>query len=424
MRFIVHGQRHLEGTLTPVGNKNAALPMLAASVLTDRPITLKNVPLIKDVLVMLDILEDLGVSVEQKGRTFTLCARSLKKTRLDPTLCHLVRSSILFAGPLTARHGNAHLHPPGGDVIGHRCLDTHLHGLRTLGTIIKGGRSYSLTAKQLKGSFILFDEASVTATENIMMAATLAQGTTTLYNAACEPHVHDLGLLLNKMGAQISGLGTNCVKIKGVKQLNGATHTIGPDYIEIGSFVAAAAATKGSLTIQTKLDPLIFPILERTFRKLGICWKSSGKNLILSNKQTLRIQKDVGSSIPKIEDGTWPAFPSDLMSVVIVLSTQLHGTILFFEKLFESRMYFVDQLIGMGAQIVQCDPHRVLVNGPARLHGYHMASPDIRAGMALVIAALCAKGKSIIENAQVIDRGYERIDEKLQALGADIVRED
>jgi UDP-N-acetylglucosamine 1-carboxyvinyltransferase len=423
-RFIIHGQRRLAGLFTPAGNKNAVLPMLAASVLTDQPVTLRNVPQILDVQVMLDLLASLGVAVQQMGRTVTLSAANLRKRRLDPDLCRRVRSSILLAGPLSARHGRAILYPPGGDVIGRRRLDTHFDGLRALGINVQGGRYYSLRCKQLRGAEILLDEASVTATENILMAATLASGTTILSNAACEPHVHDLGRLLQKMGARIQGLGTNRIRVQGVPSLRGAVHTVGPDYIETGSFFAAAAATHGELVASALPDSLSVHVIQRAFQKLGVSFAKQNDHLVLPARQRLRIQADIGGAIPKIEDGAWPAFPSDLMSVAIVLATQAQGAILFFEKMFESRMYFVDRLLDMGAHLIPCDPHRVVVTGPARLRGTHLTTPDIRAGMSLVIAALCAKGESIIDNADLIDRGYERVDERLRALGADIVRQD
>jgi UDP-N-acetylglucosamine 1-carboxyvinyltransferase len=421
-RFIIHGGRRLGGTYVPSGNKNAVLPMLAACVLTDEPVTLENLPLIEDVRAMLAILDGLGVAVDLHERTVTLCARGLRRSRLDPELCRRVRSSILFAGPLTARLGRATLAPPGGDVIGRRRLDTHFDGLRALGIEAEGGRQYTFRRRKLEGAAIVLDEASVTATENVMMAAVLAKGRTVLFNAACEPHVLDLGLLLNKMGARIQGLGTNRLEIEGVERLLGAVHEVQPDTIEIGSFVAAAAATGGELNVTgVPFEPLW--IMGKAFQKLGIRMDLEGHALHVPPRQRLRVRRDFGAAIPKIDDGPWPMFPSDLMSVSIVAATQAHGSILFFEKMFESRMYFVDYLVGMGAGIVVCDPHRVLVTGPSRLHGTHMASPDIRAGMALLIAALCAKGESVIDNAQSIDRGYETVDAKLRALGADIVRE-
>lgn len=423
-RFIINGRNPLNGTFTPLGNKNAVLPMLAACVLTDKPVTLHNVPWIDDVHVMLELLSSLGVDIRKTGRTVRLHAASLRDGKLNPALCRRVRSSILLAGPLTARHGGATLYPPGGDVIGRRRVDTHFDGLTALGIDVRAGRSYTLKRqRRFKGADILLDEASVTATENIMMAAVLAPGRTVLYNAACEPHVQDLGALLIKMGAKIEGLGSNRLVIDGVKTLRGAEHEVQPDHIEVGSFAAAVAATGGSVRIRCGANTTGLLVIERAFTRLGVPWKLQRGVLSISPASPMRIASDVGFAIPKIEDGPWPAFPSDLMSVAIVLATQAEGTLLFFEKMFESRMYFVDQLIAMGARIVQCDPHRVLVSGPSPLHGSHMATPDIRAGMALLIAALCAQGQSIIENATIIDRGYEQIDERLRALGADIVRE-
>jgi UDP-N-acetylglucosamine 1-carboxyvinyltransferase len=423
-RFIIHGGKRLAGTYVPGGNKNAVLPMLAACVLTDEQVILENVPLIDDVRTMLELLVNIGVSVDLKDHSVRLCARGLRRSRLDPELCRKVRSSILLAGPLAARLGRATLSPPGGDVIGRRRLDTHFQGLKALGIEVEGGRHFVFRRKKiLEGASIILDEASVTATENVLMAAVLARGETTIFNAACEPHVTDLAILLNKMGARIVGLGTNRLQITGVETLKGTAHTVQPDFIEIGSFVAAAAVTGGELKVQG-VDPEPMAIIGRTFSKLGIKLQLEGGSVSLPARQKLRIVKDFGAAIPKIEDGPWPMFPSDLMSVGIVAATQAHGTALFFEKMFESRMYFVDYLIGMGAGIVVCDPHRVLVTGPTRLHSTQMASPDIRAGMALLIAALCAKGESVINNAQSIDRGYERVDEKLRAFGADIVREE
>jgi len=422
-RFIIHGGKRLSGTYVPGGNKNAVLPMLAACVLTDQPVVLENVPLIEDVRTMLDLLSGIGVDIERKGHTVRICAKGLRRSKLDPELCRKVRASILLAGPMAARLGRVTLSPPGGDVIGRRRLDTHFLGLQALGIDVEGGKNFVFRRKRLEGAAMVLDEASVTATENVLMAATLAKGETTIFNAACEPHVTDLALLLNKMGAQITGLGTNRLIIHGVEALGGATHTVQPDYIEIGSFVAAAAATGGELKVGgVEAEPML--IISKTFQKLGIKLQIDGASLTLPARQTRRIVRDFGSAIPKIEDGPWPMFPSDLMSVLLVAATQAKGPVLFFEKMFESRMYFVDYLIGMGAGIVVCDPHRVLVTGPSRLHGISMASPDIRAGMALLIAALCAKGESVIYNAQTIDRGYERVEERLRALGADIVREE
>jgi len=421
-RFIINGRHRIGGVFQPSGNKNAVLPMLAACLLTGEKIVLHNAPLIQDVLTMLEILADLGVKVDQAGNTVTLHAASVRKKKLDKNLCARVRSSILFAGPMVARHGRVVIYPPGGDVIGRRRLDSHFVGLRALGVEISGGDHFAFSSKNLKGAQILLDEASVTATENVIMAAALADGQTTIFNAACEPHVQDLCLLLNKMGANISGLGTNLLRIEGVAELHGAEHRVSQDHIEIGSFLAAAAVTGGELTIQGVAESHITPIL-RPFHTLGVDLRLENETLKLVPRKKLRLRVEHGLTIPKIEDGPWPGFPSDLMSIAIVLGTQTAGTALFFEKMFESRMYFVDRLIDMGAKIVQCDPHRVVVIGPSRLHAIPLSSPDIRAGMGLLIAALCAKGTSIIHNAEIIDRGYERVEERLRALGADITRE-
>jgi len=421
-RFIINGRRKIGGVFQPSGNKNAVLPMLAACLLTDEELELRNVPRIEDVATMLAILTDLGVSVNQKERTVRLCARGIRKRRLNRELCHKVRSSILFAGPMIARHGRIVIYPPGGDVIGRRRLDSHILGLRALGVEITGGENFTFRRQALRGADILLDEASVTATENILMAAVLAPGTTTLFNAACEPHVQDLGCLLMKMGARITGLGTNLLRVEGVESLHGAAHDVAPDHIEIGSFLAAAAVTGGDLTITPVSWHDMAPIL-RPFQTLGITLTLDEDGLRLLSRRRPRVRSELGLAVPKIEDGPWPNFPSDLMSVAIVAGTQAQGTVLFFEKMFESRMYFVDRLIDMGARLVPCDPHRVVVIGPSSLHAIPVSSPDIRAGMALLIAALCAKGTSVINNAEVIDRGYERVEERLRALGADIVRE-
>lgn len=422
-RLIIRGGKSITGTFRPLGNKNAVLPMLAASVLTDEPLTLDNVPQILDVENMLKLLAALGVVISRRGHSVTLCARGLHSTTLDSALCAKVRGSILLAGPLAARHGRAILSAPGGDVIGRRRLDTHFEGLAQLGIRMKWqNNTFHLARRRLRGAELLLDEASVTATENILMAATLAPGRTTIFNAACEPHVQDLGNLLTKMGARISGLGTNRIEVEGVKTLRGARHRVGPDYIEIGSVLAAAAATGGALTVTELPDATTLQVMRRAFGRLGVTWRVADGRLILPARQRLRVQQDLGGAIPKMEDGIWPAIPSDLLSVALVLATQTKGEILFFEKLFESRMYFVDRLLEMGATLVQCDPHRVVVSGPAKLRAQHITSPDIRAGMALIIAALCAKGTTVIEQAEMVDRGYERIEARLRALGADIRR--
>ena len=423
-RFIINGGRKIGGTFHPRGNKNAVLPMLAACTLTDQPVVLRNVPLIIDVLVMLELLESIGVDVSLDDHTVTLCAENLQTTELDRALCARVRTSILLAGPLTARHGSATVYPPGGDVIGRRRLDTHLYGLRSMGADISVDQAYRFKAGPLHAWKMVFDEASVTATENVLMAASLAEGTSTIYNAACEPHVQDLCHFLNQMGADISGIGTNNLTIRGVKKLHGAEYAVQPDYIEVGSYIAAAVVTGGALTIPNAGEPLTLQVMQRTFSRLGVQWTRDGRDLNVPQQTERCIHPDIGSATPKIEDGIWPAFPSDLMSVSIVLATQTRGTALFFEKMFESRMYFVDHLMSMGADIIQCDPHRVVVIGPTQLRGSLLTSPDIRAGMAMLIAACCAEGQSIIKNAQVIDRGYETIEHRMAELGADIVREE
>ncbi len=423
-KFIIQGGKPIGGTFHPRGNKNAVLPMLAACVLTDQPVVLHNVPLINDVKVMLQLLESIGVQVSLKDHTVTLCAKGIQTTELDKALCAKVRTSILLAGPMTARHGGATIYPPGGDVIGRRRLDTHFYGLRSLGVEISTDEAYRFKAGPLSAWKMVFDEASVTATENVLMAATLAKGTSTIYNAACEPHVQDLAHLLNKMGADISGIETNNLTIHGVEKLHGTEYTVQPDYIEVGSYIAASVVTGGQLTIPNAGDPLTLQVMQRAFSKLGVDWTRDGRTLVVPQQPTRCIRPDEGNATPKIEDGIWPAFPSDLMSVCIVLATQTQGTALFFEKMFESRMYFVDHLMAMGANIIQCDPHRVVVIGPTQLRGSMLTSPDIRAGMAMLIAACCAEGESVIKNAQVIDRGYEAIEDRLAALGADIVRID
>ena len=420
-KFIIQGGKRISGTHKTPGNKNAALPMLAACVLTDQPVVLQNVPLIKDVRTMLALLEQLGASVELHGHSVTVCCAGLRKRKLDAALCRNARSSILFAGPMAARHGRVTVSPPGGDVIGRRRLDTHFEGLALLGISVQADRDYVFQRNDFKAADILLDEASVTATENIVMAAVLAPGRTTIFNAACEPHVQDLCRMLTKMGAQIQGIGTNYLTIEGVTALDGVRHRIAPDYVEAASFITAAALTGGALRVNDVVEA-DFAIVGKHFARLGVRWDISEGSLHVPAQQSLKIQDDFGAAVPKIEDGTWPNFPSDLMSVSIVLASQADGTMLFFEKMFESRMYFVDRLIEMGARIIQCDPHRVVVTGPTQLLGTRLSSPDIRAGMSLLLAALCAKGESIIENAHVIDRGYESVDRELRRLGADIER--
>jgi UDP-N-acetylglucosamine 1-carboxyvinyltransferase len=425
-RLIIRGGKTLAGELAVAGNKNAALPMLAACLLTDQTVTLRRVPDIQDVRVMCSLLRDLGAEVAVQGDVVTVRAHSVDPSRLSADRCRQIRGSILLAGPLLARCGSAVLTAPGGDVIGRRRLDTHLHGLGDMGAelVLEGNGLILRAAKGLRATDLLLDEASVTATENLVMAAAATPGRTLLYNAACEPHVQDVCHLLVDMGARIEGIGTNRLVIEGRNHLQGADRTLGPDYIEAGSYLAAAALTGGEVTLRGAHDEGVYRVVRRGFERLGLSWQVRGDDWIHVPGRELVIADDLGGAIPKLEDGIWPAFPSDLMSILLVLATQARGSVLFFEKLFESRMVWVDRLVGMGARIVQCDPHRVLVTGPSPLFGSHQTSPDIRAGMALILAALCAKGESVIENAQMIDRGYERVDERLRQLGADVRRED
>ncbi|MCX7818351.1 MAG: UDP-N-acetylglucosamine 1-carboxyvinyltransferase [Kiritimatiellae bacterium] len=422
-RLRITGGRPIAGRYRPSGNKNAALPMLAASLLTDEPVVLHNVPDIRDVAVMLELLDSVGVEVQRRGPTVRLWARQVRCRPFPEVLCRRIRASILLAGPMTARCGRAVLGPPGGDVIGRRRLDAHVLALRALGVEIEMGARYVFRRRAASGGEVLFDEASVTATENAMMVAALTPAETTFYNAACEPHVRDLAAMLRAMGAEIEGDGTHRIRIRGVERLRGTEATVGPDHIEMGSFLAAAAVTGGSLVVESPPDPLTCAVCRRPFDLFGLTWRRTDEELTQPLARRLRVRPALHGPIPKIEDGPWPAFPSDLLSIAIVMATQAAGATLFFEKMFESRLYFVDRLMDMGAHIVVCDPHRVLVTGPARLHGGCLPSPDIRAGMSMVVAALCARGESVIENAEVIDRGYERLDERLAALGAQIRRE-
>ena len=423
--LIISGRRRISGTHRVSGNKNAALPMIAAALLTSEPVTLDNIPDIDDVGLMLEVAKGFGVKVtrDAKTRSVTLAAAKIRTARLDPGLAVRIRTSFLFAGPLLARLGRVSLPPPGGDAIGHRRLDTHFAGFRALGAKATVGRRALGLKGALRGAKILLDEASVTATENILMASVLAEGRTEIYNAACEPHIVDLAMMLNRMGAKVRGAGTNLITIDGVESLHGCKVRVGCDYIEAGSYIAAAAVTGGELTL-TGIDPEPFKVLEGAFARFGVTWSidSKARTLRYVPRKRLKMKYDLGDAIPSVADGIWPAFPSDLLSILIVLATQTRGTCLFFEKMFESRLYFVDHLKQMGAKIVQCDPHRVVVTGPSTLIGGTVTSPDIRAGIALVIAALCAKGETVILNAESIDRGYVAVEESLGALGANIVR--
>ncbi len=422
-QFVIHGNRPLCGAVTPSGNKNAALPLMAATLLTDQPIILHNLPRIRDVQSMAQLLTTLGVEItELDQNTSRFQAHNVRTTRLDPDLCREIRASILLAGPMLARLKQVELPPPGGDVIGRRRVDTHFLAFSRLGAQIEVNDGFNLSAVELVGQDILLDEASVTGTENAIMAAALAKGTTVFRNAASEPHVQELCQLLNLMGASIEGIGSNTLTIHGVDSLQGAEFTIGPDYLEIGSFIGLAAITGGEISIHNAA-PQHLGMIRLVFERLGVHFEVRGDDVLVPNDQSLTVVPDLGDAIPKIDDAPWPAFPADMMSTAIVMATQAVGSVLIHEKMFESRLYFVDKLISMGARIVLCDPHRCIVQGPGWLHGERLESPDIRAGMALVSAALCARGQSIIRNVGQIDRGYENIELKLQALGADIVRE-
>jgi UDP-N-acetylglucosamine 1-carboxyvinyltransferase len=419
--FFVTGGRALKGTIRPAGNKNAALPILAATLLADGPCRIDNVPHIRDVETILALLEHLGAAVQWDGpNTVTVDASKAEPRALDPKLSSKIRASILLAGPMLARFGRVSLPPPGGDVIGRRRVDTHFLALERLGAEITVGDTYKLEGK-LTGADIFLDEPSVTGTENALMAAVSARGTTVLRNAASEPHVQDLARFLTAMGARIDGIGSNTLTIEGGAALRAAPHTIGPDHIEIGSFIGLAAVTNGAVTIDgVRGDDLRSTLL--AFERLGVRPRLDGTQLVVDADQERRIRPDLGGHVPKLEDGPWPAFPADLMSIAIVVASQCEGLLLVFEKLFESRLFFVDKLIGMGARIVLCDPHRAVIAGPSPLRGQVVESPDIRAGMAMLLAALAAQGDSVIHNIGQIERGYERIDERLRALGAQIER--
>jgi UDP-N-acetylglucosamine 1-carboxyvinyltransferase len=419
--FIVDGGRTLRGHVRPAGNKNAALPMMAAALLTDEPVSLSNVPGIRDVHTMTELLAALGARCEWTAPSaLTLQAADVQSAALEPALASRIRASILLAGPMLARAGHMRLPPPGGDVIGRRRLDTHFETLQRLGADVELGDEFVLRGK-LRGTEIFLDEPSVTGTENAIMAATLAQGTTVLRNAASEPHVQDLCRLLNRMGARISGIGTPDLQIEGVERLAGASAELSPDHIEIGSFIGLAAVTRSELTIGD-VEPGHLSSIRLMFERLGVLCQLDGRTLRVPADQSLEIRTDIGQQIPKIDDGPWPNFPADLMSIALVVATQCRGTVLIHEKMFESRMFFADKLTAMGARIVICDPHRAVVVGPAKLRGSVVESPDIRAGMAILIAALGAEGQSQIYNIGQVERGYERIDERLRALGASIER--
>jgi len=422
-KFVIEGKHTLTGDVTPAGNKNAALPILAATLLTEGEVTLHNVPRIGDVGTMLQLLGEMGVRVEDEGSSLRLCARDAGVARLRSELFQLIRGSMLLAGPLLTRFGRAVIPLPGGDRIGRRRMDTHLLALEALGAQIDFKRhDFTMRTDGLRGADILLDEMSVTATENAVMAAVLARGTTIIRNAASEPHVQDLCCFLNILGAQIEGIGSNTLVIHGVQRLAGGEFTISPDYLEVGSFLGLGAVTRGEIRIHGVVREHMRMINWVFGRRLGVAMQMVGDTLIVADEQELVISEDVGGAVPKIDDAPWPQFPADLMSIALVVATQTRGTVLLHEKMFESRLYFVDKLIAMGAKIILCDPHRAVIVGPSTLHGQELSSPDIRAGMALLIAALAAEGASTIANVGQIDRGYQAIDAKLRGLGAHIER--
>ena len=420
---MIQGGAPLSGEIVAAGNKNAALPILAACLLTEEDVVIRNVPRIRDTEAQIGLLEHLGVEVERLGANdLRLCAAGIGAVGVDEDLAARIRASFLLAGPLLARFGEVTMPPPGGDTIGRRRLDPHLDAFRDLGADVDGDRMIELRARGgLKACSIFMDEPSVMGTENALLAAALTPGATTIGNAACEPHVQDLARLLTKMGARVEGIGSNVMTVHGRDRLGGADHAISPDHIEIASFMALAAATGGELRIR-EIDPDDLLMIRRQFRRLGLQSMVEGRDLLVPPEQRLAVRDDVGDAIAKIDDGPWPAFPADLTSIALALATQADGTILIFEKMFENRLFFTDKLVSMGARITLCDPHRAIVSGPSRLHGERLESPDIRAGMAMLIAAFAAEGTSEIGNIAQIDRGYERIDERLRSLGARIER--
>jgi UDP-N-acetylglucosamine 1-carboxyvinyltransferase len=422
LQFVVQGGHKLSGTIRPSGNKNAALPIVCAALLTEHPVILENVPRIRDVETLVELIASLGVEIAWVERnTLHIHAKTVKADKLDPALCKKIRASILLAGPLLARCGEIELPPPGGDVIGRRRVDTHFLALEQLGASFDLNDSFHLSTPGLRGADVFLDEPSVTGTENALMAAVAATGTTVLRNAASEPHVQDLCHFLVALGGEIDGIGTNKLTINGGRPLGGATHRIGPDHIEVGSFIGLAAVTNSELRIaDAGVEHLRSTLMG--FARLGVSCVVDGPDLVVPAEQEKVIQSDLGGHVPKLEDQPWPAFPADTMSIAIVTATQCKGLVLVHEKMFESRLFFVDKLVTMGAKIVLCDPHRALVYGPSRLRGGSVESPDIRAGMAMLIAALCAEGESMINNVGQIERGYERIDERLRALGAQVER--
>jgi len=422
-KFIIDGGVPLSGEVNPAGNKNAALPLLAACLLTEEEVILHNVPAIRDVRDMRILIESLGVEIVELGTgTWRIAARTIRPADLNPDVCKKIRASILLAGPMTARMGELRLPPPGGDVIGRRRLDTHILALQAMGAEVGYERMFEFSAPGgLYGADILLDETSVTGTENAIMAASLAKGTTILRNAASEPHVQELCKMLNVLGADIQNIGSNTLIIRGVDRLHGGEFTIGPDYLEVVSFIGAAVVTGGAIRIKNS-GPEYLNMVRMVFNRMGVDWKVSGNDIQVPAEQVLRVQPDLGNAIPEIKTNVWPAFPTDLMSIAIVVATQASGSILFHDWMYPSRMYFTDKLVGMGAQIVLCDPHRCIVQGPTKLFGEKMESPDIRAGMSLMLAALAADGRSTIRNIEQIERGYENVDGKFRDLGAKIER--
>lgn len=421
-KYIIEGNRPLSGKIKAGGNKNAALPCLCAALLTDQKVVLRNIPEIEDVKVMMNVMRELGVEIEKiEDGVFSLEAKNINTVVVPKEGAQKMRASILLAGPLLARCRRAVLPPPGGDVIGRRRLDTHFLAFEALGAEIHIDSEFKIQGDRLVGADLFLDEASVTATENAVMAAVLSEGKTTITNAACEPHVQDLCRMLCAMGANITGIGSNLLFIEGVKELHGADFTIGADFMEVGSFIGLAAVTHSRLEIENAC-PEHMRMTQLAFEKLGIRWEVNGNNIIVPAEQKLKVKADLGGAVPKIDDAPWPGFPADLTSIMTVVASQVKGMVLIHEKLFESRMFFVDKLISMGARIVLCDPHRAVVSGPSKLHGAKLSSPDVRAGMAMIIAALCAEGVSKIQNIYQIERGYENIVGKLISIGAAIER--
>ena len=421
--FVIEGGVPLHGEVNPSGNKNAALPLLAACLLTEEPVVMRNVPQIRDVFAMRKLIESLGAVIEElDGHTWRITTRELAASHLDPDLCRRIRASILIAGPVLARAGGLKLPPPGGDIIGRRRLDTHILALRALGADITYDRVFDIKTSGLRGADILLDEASVTATENAVMAAVLAKGETHIRNAASEPHVQELCNFLNILGAKIEGIGSNALHITGVPSLHGGEYVIGPDLLEVVSYIGAAVVTRGSVKIHNAGVPHL-EMVRQVFRRMGVHWEVEGNSIFVPTGQSLTVLSDLDGAVPEIKTNVWPAFPTDLTSIAITVATQVTGSVLFHDWMFSGRMYFTDKLVGMGARIILCDPYRCLVQGPTQLYSEELESPDIRAGMAMLLAALAAEGTSKIRNIVQIERGYEQVDEKLRGLGAKIYRE-